>query len=116
MTFKDKLLLTLLGVFTLGIYPIIVFTKKPKTVQKQLTVDKPITSATKLISLLGGKDNIASAEYTHTKIKVFISDKKKVDAEGIKNLKGVSGIVMSSKYATIIVGKQAAELSKLIIK
>ena len=116
MSFKDKLILSLLSIVTLGIYPIVAFSKKPKEAKSTLSVDKVVTDTNKLTKFLGTKTNIAGAEFTQTKIKVFINDKSKVDAEAIKNLKGVSGIVLSSKYATIIVGKQAKELSKALIK
>lgn len=115
MSFKDKLILVTLSILTLGIYPIVAFSKKPKEVKVELSVEKVITDTKKLITHLGTKTNIAGVEFTQTKIKVFVNDKSKVNAETIKNLKGVSGIVLSSKYATIIVGKQAKELSKALI-
>lgn len=115
MTIKEKLILVSLSIITLGIYPLVVFNKKHNNTKDQLSVaDKVTVNVEKLVEAFGGKDNIIGSEYTHTKIKVFIKDRTKVDIENVKNIKNISGVFASSKDITIIVGNQAKALAELI--
>lgn len=111
MTFKDKLILIILSIITLGIYPIVLFKKKNHSVKDELSTSKVVTDIKKLQEFLGGKDNVVGTEYSHTKIKIYVKDKTKVNIENIQSLKGISGVFASSKSVTIIVGKQAKDLA-----
>lgn len=114
MTFKDKLLLILLTIFTLGIYLIVIYKNKSKPESSELSRSEKVTvDIDKLKSLLG-EDNIVGSEFTHTKVKIFIKDKSKVNVNEIQNLKGISGVFASSKYITIIVGNQAKKIATLL--
>lgn len=115
MTFKDKLILIILSILTLGIYPLVIFNKKDKAVKNELSVDKKVTvNVSSLLTNLGGKDNIAGCEFTHTKVKIFIKDRSKVEVENIQNIKNITGVFATSKHITIIVGKQAKELAAML--
>jgi phosphotransferase system IIB component len=68
----------------------------------------------KLIIALGGIDNIKEVSNTHSKIKVFFSNKNKIIQEDINKLKSVSGFIMMSNSITIIVGNSAQTVCKKI--
>lgn len=113
MTLKDKIILVLLSIITLGIYPLIIFKNKNKEVKSELSTSNKISiNIDKLKTLLGGKKNIAGAEYTHTKVKIFLKDTKLANINKIKELKGISGVFGTSKNITIIVGNQAKLLAE----
>ena len=69
--------------------------------------------ANKLISYLGGKDNIINAECNMSRFKVILKDVTKVDKEGISKL-GAKGIVEIENQVKIIFGKDARTLKKYI--
>lgn len=113
MTLKDKIILILLSLLTLGIYPIFIFKKKNNTVSSQLSnSDKVSVNVEKLVSNLGGSDNIIQVEYTHTKIKAFIENKNLVNVDALSKQKGVSGVFATSKFITLIVGNTAKSIAQ----
>lgn len=69
--------------------------------------------ANKLITYLGGKDNIINAECNMSRFKVILKDVKKVDKDGISKL-GAKGIVEIENQVKIIFGKDARTLKKYI--
>ena len=69
--------------------------------------------ANKLITYLGGKDNIINAEANMSRFKVILKDTKLVDKEGIQKL-GAQGIVEIDNQLKIIFGKDAKTLKKYI--
>lgn len=116
MKLKDKIILILLSIFTIGIYPLVVFVKREKKVNETLSSDKKVSiNLENLKAALGGVDNIAGCEYTHTKVKIFVKKRQDVKIEEVKNIKNISGVFASSNAITIIVGNQAKELAKLLI-
>lgn len=114
MTFKDKLILVLLTIFTLGIYLIVVYKGKSKPNSNELSRSEKVTLDVNKLKSLIGEGNVAGSEFTHTKVKIFIKDKNKVDVEGIQKLKGVSGVFATTKYITIIVGNQAKKIATML--
>ena len=61
--------------------------------------------ATRIISLLGGKDNILTAENCMTRIRVNIKDASLADRDGIKNTQGVLGVVGDEHtYLQVVLG------------
>ena len=116
MTFKDKLLFTLLTIITIGIYPIVVFNKKHNKKENELTTENKVSvDVKKLIELLGSEENISIIEYTHTKVKIFFKEREKVNVESIQKMKGISGIYATSKFVTIIVGPSAKKLAEKLM-
>lgn len=115
MTGKDKFIYILISILTFGVYPILLKRKKPTKQSNTLSVEEKVTvNLNKLENALGGKENIAGAEYTQTKVKIFFNDRSKVNVEEVKSIKGISGVVASSKNISIIVGKQAKSLAEKI--
>jgi len=69
--------------------------------------------ANKLISYLGGKDNIVSAECNMSRFKVILKDIKLVNKDAIEKL-GAKGIVEIDNQLKIIFGKEARQLKRYI--
>ncbi|MCX4249435.1 MAG: PTS transporter subunit EIIB [Bacilli bacterium] len=67
----------------------------------------------KLVSYLGGKDNILDTEANMSRFKVTLKDVTKVDKEGIQKL-GAKGIVEIDNQLKIIFGPEARALKKYI--
>jgi len=69
--------------------------------------------ANKLITYLGGKDNIINAECNMSRFKVILKDVSLVNKEAIQRL-GAKGIVEIDNQLKIIFGKDAHQLKKYI--
>ena len=69
--------------------------------------------ANKLITYLGGKDNIVNAEANMSRFKVILKDVSKADKDAIQKL-GAKGIVEIDNQLKIIFGKNARQLKKYI--
>ena len=69
--------------------------------------------ANKLITYLGGKDNIVNAECNMSRLKVILKDVSLANKEGIQKL-GAKGIVEIDNQLKIIFDKNAKQLKKYI--
>ena len=69
--------------------------------------------ANKLITYLGGKDNIINAECNMSRLKVILKDVSLANKEGIQKL-GAKGIVEIDNQLKIIFDKNAKQLKKYI--
>lgn len=69
--------------------------------------------ANKLISYLGGKDNIVSAECNMSRFKVILKDVSLVNKDAIEKL-GAKGIVEIDNQLKIIFGANAHQLKRYI--
>ena len=69
--------------------------------------------ANKLITYLGGKENIVNAECNMSRFKVILKDVSLADKDGISKL-GAKGIVEIDNQLKIIFGKNAKQLKKYI--
>lgn len=69
--------------------------------------------ANKLITYLGGKDNIINAECNMSRLKVILKDVTLANKEGIQKL-GAKGIVEIDNQLKIIFDKNAKQLKKYI--
>ncbi|MBE6153465.1 MAG: hypothetical protein E7166_04505 [Firmicutes bacterium] len=67
----------------------------------------------KLVSYLGGKDNILNVEVNKSRCKVTLNDVSKVNKEAIQKL-GARGIVEIDNQLKIILGSEARTLKKYI--
>lgn len=67
----------------------------------------------KLVSYLGGRDNIISYEANQSRFIVTLNDVTKVNKEGIQKL-GAQGIVEINNQLKIILGEGAHQLKKHI--
>ena len=76
------------------------------------------TTATALLPLLGGKENIASAAHCATRLRLVLVDDRKIDKAAIDRLDGVKGCFSNAGqiqiiFGTGIVNKVFAEFSKV---
>ncbi len=69
--------------------------------------------ANKLITYLGGKDNIINAECNMSRFKVILKDVTKADKDAIQRL-GAKGVVEIDNQLKIIFGKDSKKLKKYI--
>jgi sucrose PTS system EIIBCA or EIIBC component len=60
--------------------------------------------AEKLVTLLGGKDNVVSATHCATRLRLVIEDESQIDTAAIEDLEGVKGAFSSSGQFQIIFG------------
>lgn len=67
----------------------------------------------KLVTFLGGKDNILDCEMTKSRFKVTLKDISKVNKDGIQKL-GAKGIVEIDNQIKIIFDKNSRALKKYI--
>ena len=58
----------------------------------------------KIITALGGKDNVLSAKATNSRLSVSLKDDQKLNIEDLKQL-GASGIVQTTNKVTVILGQ-----------
>lgn len=75
-------------------------------------------TASQIIELAGGKDNINGHLHCATRLRLIIKDKSKADFEAIKGLDGIMGIVDSGDQTQIIIGTEVdkvyAEVEALV--
>ena len=69
--------------------------------------------ANKLITYLGGKDNIINAECNMSRLKVILKDVTLANKDGIQKL-GAKGIVEIDNQLKIILGPESKQLKKYI--
>lgn len=68
----------------------------------------------KLITYLGGKDNIINSEVNMSRLKVTLKNMEIVDKEGIQKL-GAKGIIEIDNQLKILFGPNAKQLKKYIV-
>ncbi|WP_027335089.1 PTS sugar transporter subunit IIA [Mycoplasmopsis felifaucium] len=117
MTKKDKFLIVILTIFTIG-FCWIYWQNKNKKIKdaKKGNIQKLDTNmnVAELINLLGTKSNIKEVSASVSGVKIEFFDKNKVDFESIKKLKYVSGLMISTNKTTLIVGEYAKKLAQEI--
>lgn len=69
--------------------------------------------ANKLITYLGGKDNIINAQCNMSRFKVILKDVSIVDKDAILKL-GATGVVEIDNQLKIVLGKNAKQLKQYI--
>lgn len=69
--------------------------------------------ANKLITYLGGKDNIINAQFSMSRFKVILKDVSIVDKDAILKL-GATGVVEIDNQLKIVLGKNAKQLKQYI--
>lgn len=74
--------------------------------------------AKEILDKVGGKDNLEKVIHCMTRVRMSIVDYTKVDIEGLKNIKGVMGVVEDDMIQVVvgpgIVNKVANEMSTII--
>lgn len=108
ITLGDKKMDTWLQYLIIGIALIIICLIVLKLSKRDFRIE-----ANKLITYLGGKDNIISAECNMSRFKVILKDITLVDKPAIEKL-GAKGIVEIDNQLKIIFGKDAHQLKRYI--
>lgn len=93
------------GVVLLGIILFLIFGRK-----KKVNFDFE-----KFINLLGGRDNIEDASFNVSRLTVVLTDKSKIQREGLMEM-GASAIVLNSKKVTLVMGVLAEKICAYILK
>ena len=74
--------------------------------------------AKEILDKVGGKDNLEKVIHCMTRVRMSIVDYTKVDIEGLKNIKGVMGVVEDDMIQVVVgpgtVNKVANEMSTII--
>lgn len=60
--------------------------------------------AVKILDLIGGKENVAAAQYCMTRLRLTVKDNSKVQRDALKATEGVLGLVDSAGQLQIILG------------
>lgn len=66
--------------------------------------------AESILSKIGGSQNIINVVHCATRLRFTLKDEKVADSEGIKQLKGVSGLVTSNGQYQVIIGPDVASV------
>ncbi|MBR2762447.1 MAG: PTS transporter subunit EIIC [Solobacterium sp.] len=65
-----------------------------------------------ILEQVGGKENLTGAFHCMTRLRLTLKDKSKVNADGVKGIKGVLGTNFSGDQFQIILGPTVAEIYK----
>ena len=71
------------------------------------------STAEKIVSGLGGRDNISDLEPCITRLRVEVADQAKVDEEALRAA-GAFGVVRSGRVVQVVVGPTADNLASEI--
>lgn len=94
------------GVVLLGIILFFVLGRRKKNIKFDYD---------KFIGLLGGRDNIEDASFNVSRLTVVLTDKSKIQREGLMEM-GASAIVVNSKKVTLVMGVLAEHICAYILK
>ncbi len=91
------------GAVVIAVVLWVVFTKylRGSKIQAKRKVNVDVE---KIITALGGRENIISTRAVGSRLSVELSDDNKLNSEALKEL-GASGIVQTSNKVTVILGK-----------
>ena len=71
------------------------------------------STAEKIVSGLGGRDNISDLEPCITRLRVEVEDQEKVDEDALRAA-GAFGVVRSGRVVQVVVGPPADDLASEI--
>ena len=66
--------------------------------------------ASEIVSALGGAENVTSASYCMTRLRVYLEDESIADDEKIKSIEGVKGLTKVNDHYQVIVGSEVKAL------
>ncbi|MCS4537185.1 PTS sugar transporter subunit IIA [Mycoplasma sp. CSL7475-4] len=115
MTKKDKFIIVVLTIVTLGFCWLFWYLKNKKH-QRILSGKQNISVSqnkiNSLVDLLGGRENITSAKASGSRLFIVVDKKESVKASQIMNNKLATGVFMSSNKITLIMGEYAASYAE----
>ncbi|MBZ4195543.1 PTS transporter subunit EIIB [Mycoplasma tauri] len=114
MTKKDKFIIVILTIFTIG-FCWLYWKLKAKKIQKNKRgeINKLDSSVDieQLINFLGTRKNIISVDNSISSLKVKFKEKELINVEALKKLKYISGVMLSTNKISLIVGSYAKLIS-----
>lgn len=72
--------------------------------------------ATKIVKLVGGKDNVISVVHCATRLRFKLKDEKKANTEELKDTDGVVTVVQSGGQYQVVIGNEVADVYDRVIK
>ncbi len=72
--------------------------------------------ASDIVAKVGGAGNIASVTNCMTRLRFKLKDLKKADIEGLKNLKGVQGVVTKNGQFQVVIGTEVGSVCQEVKK
>ncbi|ADE19832.1 PTS glucose transporter subunit IIB [Mycoplasma crocodyli] len=109
MKTSDKLIMTFLTIATFGLIWIKWNKDKKHSKNTIYQVNKIPCDANKIIEYVGN-GNITGLSKTSTRLIIGIKDPNEIKQEELKNLKGVSGLFISSKTISLIFGEYTSAI------
>lgn len=93
---NDKIIYVILGIIVFVVLCVLltIFRKK----KSKLSVEH----SSKIVELLGGRDNIRSFESKISRINIFVRDTSIVDSEAISDISGCGVLVVNDKVQIIL--------------
>lgn len=106
--FGSIILLYIIYFISLFLYDNTFVSKQRKV---KVNVNNEVVEA--FLNSLGGKENIVSLTYEHSRLKVELQDINRVNLDSIKNL-GASGVFVAGNRLQAVIGSNAEDLEKAI--
>ncbi|MDU1845377.1 MAG: beta-glucoside-specific PTS transporter subunit IIABC [Niallia nealsonii] len=72
-------------------------------------------SASRIVELVGGKENISSLEHCATRLRFMLADNSKINVEELKKVPGVIGVIVKQQ-CQVIIGNDVIEVYDEIMK
>lgn len=71
-----------------------------------------VATSQKLVELVGGASNIASATHCMTRLRLVLKDESKANDEAVKKIKGVKSVIKQGGQYQIVIGNEVSNLFK----
>lgn len=72
--------------------------------------------ATTIIKLVGGKDNVNNLIHCITRLRFYLKDESKADAEALKNTDGVIDVMKASGQYQVVIGNEVTNVFDAVMK
>ena len=74
------------------------------------------SNVTKLIELLGGKENIATLTHCITRLRFVLNDESKIDGKAIEELSMVKANFSTGGQYQVVIGQEVGDYYKLVLE
>lgn len=73
-------------------------------------------TATRILEKVGGKDNVVSVGHCATRLRFVLKSEEKADADSIKQIKGIIGVVNKGGQFQVIIGGEVTDVFRELMK
>ena len=73
-------------------------------------------TAIRILEKAGGKDNVVSVGHCATRLRFVLKNEEKADADGIKQMKGIIGVVRKGGQFQVIIGGEVTDVFRELMK